>query len=136
MCPECGQPMVILEFNGIEVDHCTACGGTWLDASDLEEIDYHAGVQAGSFSALLSDDQSTAVQTAGEQKDKRHCPRCDSVMIIEKVGTNPVEVDRCPIGHGYWFDRGELKALVSCQNKGEEGAVANFLAEVFRHDLL
>ena len=34
-CPACDQAMVILEYQGIELDHCVACGGCWLDAGEL-----------------------------------------------------------------------------------------------------
>lgn len=133
MCPECGQPMVILEFNGIEVDHCVACGGTWLDTGDLEDIDYQASVEAGSFSALLDNHAS---HHRPDQKGKRRCPRCNSVMFIKKTsGAKPVEIDSCPAGHGYWFDRGELKHLVACPEEGEESALARFFTEILRHEL-
>jgi Zn-finger nucleic acid-binding protein len=41
-CPECRQaPMDKVEFaiyTGIILDHCTACGGFWLDGQELERI--------------------------------------------------------------------------------------------------
>ena len=35
-CPVCDRPMISLELHEIEVDHCVACGGVWLDAGELE----------------------------------------------------------------------------------------------------
>ena len=38
MCPHCHEAMVTLELDGIEVDRCFACNGTWLDEGELEWI--------------------------------------------------------------------------------------------------
>ena len=35
-CPVCKNPMVVLELDQIEIDHCLHCGGIWLDAGELE----------------------------------------------------------------------------------------------------
>ena len=36
ICPVCKNPMVVLELDQIEIDHCLNCGGIWLDAGELE----------------------------------------------------------------------------------------------------
>ena len=38
MCPVCKEPMLVLELDTVEIDHCARCGGTWLDAGELERI--------------------------------------------------------------------------------------------------
>ena len=43
---------------------------------------------------------------------------------------NDVELDRCPHGHGLWFDAKEIEALVSAFTEGEEGRVAAFLGDL------
>ena len=35
MCPACKKPMIALELEGIEIDHCLDCGGTWLDSGEI-----------------------------------------------------------------------------------------------------
>ena len=35
-CPLCKNAMIVLELQEVEVDYCTACGGIWLDAGELE----------------------------------------------------------------------------------------------------
>jgi len=44
-----------------------------------------------------------------------------------------VELDRCPLGHGLWLDRGETVAIIESFNDGEEGLVARHLSDLF-HD--
>lgn len=35
-CPACTEPMIVMELNEIEIDHCIACQGIWFDAGELE----------------------------------------------------------------------------------------------------
>lgn len=37
-CPKCGMDMESVIVVGIEVERCFACGGTFLDAGDLERL--------------------------------------------------------------------------------------------------
>lgn len=110
------------ELDGIESDHCVACGGTWLDAGELEEIAERAGGSTATMRAAL--------KSAGESKHgKRTCVRCRATMRGVTLGA--VEIDRCPYGHGIWFDKGEMVEVV----KTNGGEVAGFLKEMFKAEL-
>lgn len=37
-CPKCGESLKVRSFQKIEIDQCTACGGIWLDAGELEQV--------------------------------------------------------------------------------------------------
>ncbi len=129
MCPECGQPLVAFELRGVEIDHCVDCGGTWLDAGELEMITELAGVPSGELSRSLSDASSRG-------SGSRRCPRCDRRLRIIAVGDeNAVELDRCPTGHGLWFDQGELRAVIERSHDSEEDSVAQFFADLYRTEL-
>ena len=47
MCPVCREPMVALQLEGVEIDHCLACRGTWLDAGELEQLAEFSGADPG-----------------------------------------------------------------------------------------
>jgi Zn-finger nucleic acid-binding protein len=129
MCPGCGAPLIIFELHGVEVDYCPACGGTWLDAGELEQI----AAVSGAPTARLAE----ALRRAREGgKGQRRCPRCRRRMRALQVGeAAPVTLDRCPAGHGLWFDRGELESVIRQCGEGEHGAVGRFFGELFRHEL-
>ena len=129
MCPVCREPMIAFELEGIEIDRCVRCGGTWLDAGELEQIAELAEVPAGPL--------SDALQRSDEGKrSRRRCPRCGRKLYTVAVGRDAVvEIDRCPRGHGLWFDAGEMKALVQGFAGGEAGVVADFFKNLFRHEL-
>lgn len=132
MCPDCGAPMVVLELEGIEIDYCADCGGTWLDTGELEQILELGDVPAGRLAALIEPED------AG-RRGKRRCPRCRRRLAQVTIGDSgtaaAVEVDRCRLGHGLWLDAGELRALVRLLAGSEEGAVAQFFLDALGHEL-
>ena len=115
--------MIVLELERVEVDHCAACGGVWLDEGELELIlDGEAGARnlIGSF----------ASRRAAEKK--RKCPVCRKAM--EKVSCGPAGktfLDKCKNGHGLWFDKGELDAVLREGCMGEERRVTELLKGMF-----
>jgi len=128
-CPVCGEALVVLELEGVEVDHCVECGGTWLDRGELELITGQAGVSTGRI--------TEALERAGDgRRTDRRCPRCGRKMQEITVGEErAVQLDRCPRGDGLWLDRGELKAVTAAFHEGEEGSVARFFAELYSSEL-
>ena len=37
-CPKCGMDLTTIEFQGIKIDRCPNCNGTWFDAGEVEEL--------------------------------------------------------------------------------------------------
>lgn len=130
MCPRCHEPLVAFELEGVEIDRCVVCGGTWLDAGELEWIAERAGVDPGPISQALRDPKR-----GGKRTDAK-CPRCRHRMQQMMVGQEPaVELDRCRHEHGLWFDEGEMEKVIASFAQGEAGAVARFFADLYRHDI-
>jgi hypothetical protein len=40
-CPKCGFDLSTMKFKGMAIDRCFHCGGTWLDAGELETLAGH-----------------------------------------------------------------------------------------------
>ncbi len=120
---------MIVELEGVELDHCVSCGGVWLDSGELELIIELAGGQPERLGAAL------AGKGGGAKKDGR-CPRCARKMRVVMLETEPaVEIDLCPSGEGIWLDRGELGAVVRANSGREEAELAAFLGELFQDEL-
>jgi Zn-finger nucleic acid-binding protein len=125
MCPVCEQPMVAFELEGVEIDRCVSCRGTWLDNGELQLIAALAGVAAGGLTAAL-------VEAKSSRGGPRRCPRCIRRLgAIDVGGVSPIEIDRCPGGCGLWFDDGEMGLFMARFDEGEKGAVARFFADWF-----
>ena len=120
MCPVCREPMVVFELDGVEIDRCLKCKGTWLDAGEIDQL---ARLEGGRSDRMSAEIASAPAGTKGE----RRCIRCSARMIVARV--RQVEIDRCPRGHGVWFDRDEIEALISAFRAEDATGMARFLGE-------
>ena len=63
-CPACHNAMITLELGEVEIDHCTDCGGIWLDSGELDALlDDPTG-----YGRIVRDDKGDFVQIV-EQLD-------------------------------------------------------------------
>ncbi len=122
-CPKCKTPMIVLEVQSIEIDHCTACGGVWLDAGELELL-----LEAAENKDRL---MATLASLAERSEKKIRCPICSKKLDKVRYGEKgDLILDKCPRGHGIWFDRDELnRALRMGEFKGRP--VYEILYEIF-----
>lgn len=127
-CPVCDEPMIVLDYDAVEVDYCVSCEGIWLDAGELELL-------FGEHEACNAFLHAGGPAPAGAEKPRR-CPMCNKKMAKAlTAGEPPVTYDRCDYGDGLWFDHGELAHVLS-QSRVPEGGqrVADFLREIFPED--
>lgn len=127
-CVACKEPMVVLELNQIEIDHCVSCGGIWLDSGELE--------------AMLGDAEEVKAMltqfAAGSriEQGKRKCPICGKKMEVvaaDKEGN--LLIDRCRLHHGIWFDRGELSKILDLFDRDRHSQIHNLLKDIFSENL-
>lgn len=52
-CPKCGMELKTIQYQGIDVDRCFSCDGTWLDEGELEKIAMSEAGKKGTLSALM-----------------------------------------------------------------------------------
>jgi Zn-finger nucleic acid-binding protein len=127
-CPACSNPMITMELNDVEIDHCVKCGGIWLDAGELE--------------ILLDDPQKAKSllhsfrQNVSVTERPRKCPICDKKMAKALVGHSKpaLLIDTCRRGDGLWFDRGELKDILDRAQLDEHNRIRTLLADMFGCD--
>jgi Zn-finger nucleic acid-binding protein len=121
--------MIIVEYEGVEIDCCVICGGNWLDAGELTWLAELSGARPGKIREAIG-------QTSPGPPVGRRCPRCNKRLRRITVAADvPVELDRCPRGHGLWFDAGEVATVITAFHDGEEGAVGRLLAELHHSEL-
>ena len=114
ICPACKKHMLVMEFEGVELDFCPACRGCWLDEGELalilhENVDLPAGRKGG-----------------------RRCPHCLKKMTVGPLPGTEVEVDACPAKHGLWLDAGELEAIArSRAAPGRATTLAGYCGKLF-----
>ena len=122
-CPVCDKAMIVLEVDQVEVDHCVSCGGTWLDAGELDLL---------LDGADNRDELLGQLAAAGAREEARPCPICEKKM--QKVSCGPdgtVLLDKCARGDGIWFDKGELREIIDMGAFPGENRVCQLLTDVF-----
>ena len=127
-CPVCKNAMITLELEEVEIDHCTGCGGIWLDAGELELL---LG-QPEKAGQLLD---SFKIDNASTEKPRK-CPICLKKMrkIIVGTSTPTLLIDKCRRGDGLWFDKGELQDIFDRAQLDEDSKIQKLLADMFGHN--
>jgi Zn-finger nucleic acid-binding protein len=121
--------MVVYELDGVEIDQCPACHGVWLDAGELETLSRLSGVDSGELGSATD-------RSRDGRRVTRRCARCGRRMREIRAGRDgKVVLDRCPLGHGLWFDRGELAAVVVSYADAQEAEVARFFSDLLANEL-
>ena len=136
VCPKCDVPLLILHFKDIEIDFCNHCHGLWLDAGELEALMQQTG--ANTDDPLLKFQQQNGIQPNGRP---HLCPRCDAPLHeipVEQTGSPRLtlearlRLDKCPRGHGLWFDADELQQLLAMfPAESGAGKTIDYLNELF-----
>ena len=78
---------------------CTACEGMWVTEAVLREMAVEMKVPP----------TPVALDFELDSRKPIACPSCAAAMVAVRL--NRVAIDRCD-GHGVWFDRGELAAVL------------------------
>jgi len=128
ICPVCENPMVVLELDQIEIDHCLHCGGIWLDAGELELLLESDEDRARLRDFLIEDDSVN--------EKKYSCPICNKKMKKVFVGEEKkILIDQCKRNHGLWLDKGELEDVIELSTQNREGKIIHLLKQMFESNL-
>lgn len=122
-----------LELHEVEIDHCLACRGIWLDSGELELLIQDSPGGDGFVRSL---------NRCESAEKKRKCPICKKQMEKVTTGPNfsretirPVTVDRCPEKDGLWCDAGELEAMLEISGQDRPSKVLDLLKEIFSRNI-
>lgn len=143
-CPGCGGVMAPHKMPDITIDECGNCGGTWLDAGELNAL----------ATGLAGDIELCTVEhpVDDDEAPERSCPRCERPLLtVGLLGSADVVLDHCADCAGFYLDRGEIADMnaelrrISRAEGGDEyrGEIDGHLVRVdrqtvthIRHDLL
>ena len=135
ICPVCHKDALIVEYQDIELDYCTICGGVWFDAGELELLIEAAGL--GDLRSYLESIVNAPEAASPEKKHK--CPDCQQKMKKIYIDEdNKILVDVCHVGDGIWLDGGEINHLVKALAekslaKDASQDILSFVGEMFKY---
>jgi len=101
-CPQCSSPLSKIDYRGIEVEHCENCGGTWFDTHEIDQLEDTVFDQDDSKNTMVTNVQTTEIQ----------CPKCSAPMKKFNYRWEDLELEMCPVDHGFWLDKGEEKRVL------------------------
>ncbi|MDI1446612.1 zf-TFIIB domain-containing protein [Polyangium sp. 6x1] len=104
---------------GVEIDHCSGCGGVFLDHGELAKIQIAARsdtkptrAPTTALQRVYARAREHGAGTDGEAAAALVCPSCGGEMAARNWGFgSEVMVDTCIECRGVWLDSGELEAL-------------------------
>ena len=97
-CPRDSATLLVEHHQGIEVDHCPACNGRWLDHHELDELEARTAPD---------ENQRRATIEYARRPSDLNCPVCDKQMRAFNYRAYNLELDTCEDQHGFWVDAGE-----------------------------
>jgi uncharacterized protein len=127
-CPLDKSDMIVIEHRKIELDVCLVCSGVWFDAGELDILVSTLAVSADHQTStdLLS------LKPGNVKEARRRCPICARKMDKMWLGQEPkILIDHCPLGHGLWFDGGELRQFLNQIVPDDSAGVISFLGDAF-----
>ncbi len=102
-CPKCRDvELTHPEGRALRLLRCPKCRGTWMpkDEARLEAV-----------GALLEGDSTIRPTDTGDGRTGL-CPEGHGILIRARVEAEKgFFLERCPVCHGIWFDKGEWNAL-------------------------
>lgn len=112
-CPKCRQPLQGVDYQGVHIETCPACGGDWLDSGELKNIVLAREMRFDEKECLA---MAQAAKITGVKLTdlNRHltCPNCGASTNPVNYGDDTgVIIDKCPRCNGIWLDRGELEKI-------------------------
>jgi Zn-finger nucleic acid-binding protein len=120
-CPRCPQVDLVTEsYEGVEIDRCPNCQGTWLDEKELHQI---VETHDEKFSReVITYTLNHACAGIPKQERDKHlkCPKCgDEMTALNYNYQSGVIIDRCP-KHGVWLDKNELEQIQAYREHWEK----------------
>lgn len=108
-CPRCQTGLVNSSYEGVSVDVCKSCAGTWLDQGELKQI---IEIRQEFFKSPNINNTITGrsfIVPKAESESRIPCAVCSKMMNTFIYGMDSgIVIDRCLDNHGLWFDQGEL----------------------------
>jgi Zn-finger nucleic acid-binding protein len=121
-CLKCTSVLDKTRIDEIEVDHCPACGGLWLDHGEIERLSKKMTSEIDRLRKILNKHQGPPAVPSDVTAT---CPACTGAMKEVKLGE--ISIDFCTRCKGFFLDRGEIDGALAAV-KDAKMTVAQLIA--------
>jgi Zn-finger nucleic acid-binding protein len=125
-CVRCDLSLEPHLYEGVEIDRCPKCNGSWLDAGELTKIIETRDVMVAPD--VIQETLGLAFKGTreGEVRSPERCPKCRKVMLAVNYDySSGIMLDRCPDDHGLWLDGDELLKVQGHREHWDQQAAEN-----------
>ncbi len=106
-CPRCSELLWQRKFDGLIVDGCRSCGGTWFDLREFDQLLQHPELLVTVENSFRKGEQPPIRPQATNL-----CPNCRKPLTPFRHPKIPsIALDSCPQCRGVWADEGELAEI-------------------------
>jgi Zn-finger nucleic acid-binding protein len=123
-CLKCTSVLDKTRIDEIEVDHCPACGGLWLDHGEIERLSKKMASDIDRLRKILNKHEGPPAVPSDVVAT---CPACTGEMKEVKLGE--IGIDFCSRCKGFFLDRGEIDSALAAV-KDSKLTVAQLIATV------
>src|SRR5688572_25902416 len=122
-CLKCTSVLDKTRIDEVELDHCPACGGLWLDHGEIERLSRKMAADIDRLRRLLAPEKGPPAIPSEVQGS---CPSCQ-MSGVQEVALGNIHIDFCPRCKGLFLDRGEIDAAIDAV-KDQKMTVAQIIA--------
>ena len=115
-CPDCKSAMHHVSVGETDFMECNDCASTWIEADVFTRMCVDREQRGAVAATVGSAAKAPALRATGVRY--LPCPVCKKTMSRQNFGRRSgVIIDVCK-GHGVWFERGELQAVMAFIDRG------------------
>lgn len=108
-CLNCSTEMNTIDYEGVKIDYCPGCYSAWLDKGEVTQVVENKDEKFSPDEILAAFKNKWKAQPPASSD--KNCPQCQKEMKSFNYCDTGVILDRCPEGHGLWFNPGELQKV-------------------------
>lgn len=130
VCPRCKGSLTTISSEGLDVEKCAGCGGTWLDANELKMLAERSASAVATPKSSPSQLPGNSGPAPGAQSSSdMSCPKCANVSLRAFIYgcDSGIELDRCPQCSGLWFDSDELDQIMNLMAKEDNSQLSDII---------
>ncbi len=106
-CPRCSELLWQRRFDGLTLDGCRSCGGTWIEHRKFDQI-----LQRPELLIKAENSFRKGEQPPMSPQGTNLCPNCRKPLTPFRHPQIPsIALDSCPQCRGIWADEGELAKI-------------------------
>ena len=109
-CLKCTSVLDKARVDDVEVDHCPACGGLWLDHGEIERLSRKMASEVERLRKVLTGNVTGPPAVPSEVQGA--CPACQA-QSVKEVALGKIHIDFCTRCKGLFLDRGEIDAAIA-----------------------